>query len=55
VYKEGDLLRDYRPTGFSGADSTVKRSRGIIAHAFVDADYTKRMEPADIIKALKSL
>jgi len=28
---------------------------GIIAHAFVDADYTQRMEPADIIKALKSL
>ncbi|MDQ6967041.1 MAG: peroxiredoxin-like family protein [Mariprofundaceae bacterium] len=28
---------------------------GIIAHAFVDADYTKRMEPAAIIEALKAL
>ncbi|OIO67769.1 MAG: alkyl hydroperoxide reductase [Zetaproteobacteria bacterium CG12_big_fil_rev_8_21_14_0_65_55_1124] len=26
---------------------------GIIAHAFVDADYTKRMEPADIVEALQ--
>lgn len=30
-------------------------SGGVIAHAFVDSDYTKRMEPADIVAILKAL
>lgn len=28
---------------------------GVIAHAFVDADYSKRMEPADVVAALDGL
>ena len=28
---------------------------GLIKHAYIDADYTKRMEPADIIETLKML
>ena len=28
---------------------------GIVKHAFVDADYTRRMEPEDILSVLKSL
>lgn len=49
--------------GYNGDDSFelpmpatyVIRQNGEIAHAFVDADYTQRMEPADIIKVLKEL
>ena len=33
----------------------VVNKDGLITHSFVDADYTKRMEPADIIEALKKL
>lgn len=33
----------------------VIKQGGEIAHAFVDADYTQRMEPADIISILKML
>ncbi len=33
----------------------VIRTDGQIAYGFVDADYTKRMEPAEIIQTLKSL
>ncbi|TVO71950.1 peroxiredoxin-like family protein [Sedimenticola selenatireducens] len=33
----------------------VVRTDGQIAYGFVNADYTKRMEPAEIIQALKSL
>ncbi|MDJ0703536.1 MAG: peroxiredoxin-like family protein [Leptolyngbyaceae cyanobacterium MO_188.B28] len=33
----------------------VIKSDGAIAHAFVDPDYTKRMDPADIVAALRSL
>lgn len=33
----------------------VINTDGEIVHAFVDADYTQRMEPADIIKVLKNL
>jgi len=28
---------------------------GVVAHAFVDEDYTKRMEPSEIVEVLKSL
>jgi len=28
---------------------------GVIKHSYIDADYTKRMEPADIIETLKTL
>ncbi|MDT8375527.1 MAG: peroxiredoxin-like family protein [Mariprofundaceae bacterium] len=28
---------------------------GVVAHAFVDVDYTKRMEPSEIIEVLKKL
>lgn len=49
--------------GYNGDDSFelpipatyVINQKGIIEHAFVDADYTQRMEPADIIKVLKNL
>ncbi len=49
--------------GYNGDDSFelpmpatyVIKQNGEIAHAFVDADYTQRMEPADIINVLKSL
>ncbi|MEQ8837945.1 MAG: AhpC/TSA family protein, partial [Lacipirellulaceae bacterium] len=30
-------------------------TQGIIRYAFLDADYTKRAEPADIVAAVKSL
>jgi len=30
-------------------------SDGVIAHAFVDVDYTRRMEPAEIVEILKTL
>lgn len=33
----------------------VISSEGIVKMAFVDADYTKRLEPSDVIKILKSL
>jgi peroxiredoxin len=33
----------------------VVNSNGIVTSAFVDADYRKRMEPAEIIKALQEL
>ncbi len=33
----------------------VINSEGIVKMAFVDADYTKRLEPSDVIKILKSL
>jgi len=33
----------------------VTDGSGVIRHAFIDADYTKRMEPTDIIEALKTL
>lgn len=33
----------------------VIRPDGEIAYAFVDADYTRRMEPAEIVEVLKSL
>ena len=33
----------------------VIKSDGAIAHAFMDPDYTKRMDPADILAALRSL
>jgi len=29
--------------------------KGVVAHAFVDVDYTKRMEPSEIIEILKRL
>ena len=49
--------------GYNGDDSFelpmpatyVIKQNGEIAHVFVDADYTQRMEPADIIKVLNSL
>lgn len=49
--------------GYNGDDSFelpmpatyVIKQNGEIAHAFVDADYTQRMEPADIIDVLKGL
>ena len=49
--------------GYNGDDSFelpmpatyVIKQNGEIEHAFVDADYTQRMEPADIIKVLNSL
>ena len=49
--------------GYNGDDSFelpmpatyVIRQDGVIAHAFVDADYTQRMEPSDIVDVLKSL
>jgi len=33
----------------------VTDGSGVIKHSFVDADYTKRMEPTEIIEALKTL
>ena len=33
----------------------IVNKEGVIAESFVDADYTKKMEPADIIEALKNL
>jgi len=33
----------------------VTDSSGVVRHAFVDADYTKRMEPTAIIETLKAL
>jgi len=33
----------------------IIRSDGVVAHAFVDVDYTKRCEPEEIIEVLKSL
>jgi len=33
----------------------IVRPDGTVAHGFVDADYTQRMEPAEIIKILKTL
>ncbi|WP_031480129.1 peroxiredoxin-like family protein [Maridesulfovibrio frigidus] len=33
----------------------VISTHGIVAYHFVDADYTKRLEPSDIIKALKEI
>jgi peroxiredoxin len=30
-------------------------SNGTIAHAFVDTDYTKRLEPAEAVEALKKI
>ena len=49
--------------GYNGDDSFelpmpatyVINQQGEIMHAFVDADYTQRMEPADIIEILKNL
>lgn len=49
--------------GYNGDDSFelpipatyVIKQNGEIVHAFVDADYTQRMEPADIIDVLKGL
>ena len=49
--------------GYNGDDSFelpmpatyVIKQNGEIVHAFVDADYTQRMEPADIIDVLKIL
>ncbi|MBT3204403.1 MAG: AhpC/TSA family protein [Gammaproteobacteria bacterium] len=49
--------------GYNGDDSfelpmpatyVIKQNREIV-HAFVDADYTQRMEPADIVSVLKNL
>jgi len=33
----------------------IVRRDGTVAHAFVDADYTRRMEPAEIVEILKTL
>ncbi|MEA3277185.1 MAG: hypothetical protein U9Q81_18240 [Pseudomonadota bacterium] len=33
----------------------IVRQDGIVAHAFVNADYTQRMEPAEIVARLGSL
>ncbi|MDQ7012160.1 MAG: peroxiredoxin-like family protein [Mariprofundaceae bacterium] len=33
----------------------IVRPDGTVAHAFVDADYTQRMEPAEIVEILKTL
>lgn len=33
----------------------VVATDGTVVHAFVNADYTKRLEPAEIISALKNL
>lgn len=33
----------------------VIRKDGTVAYAFVDADHTKRLDPEDIIKALKNI
>lgn len=33
----------------------VIRQDGTVAFHFADADYTKRLEPAEVVKALKSL
>ncbi len=49
--------------GYNGDDSFelpmpatyVIKQNGEIVHAFVDADYTQRMEPADIVSVLKNL
>ena len=49
--------------GYNGDDSFelpmpatyVIKQDGEIAHAFVDADYTQRMEPAEIVDVLKTL
>lgn len=49
--------------GFNGDDTFklpvpatfVIGQDGVIAYAFADADYTKRLEPAEIVKALKAL
>ncbi len=48
--------------GYNGDDSFelpmpatyVIKQNGEIVHAFVDADYTQRMEPADIVSVLKN-
>jgi peroxiredoxin len=32
----------------------IVRQDGVIAHAFVNADYTQRMEPAEIVARLQS-
>ena len=33
----------------------VVGTNGVIAHAFVDADYTKRLDPQEIIETLKKM
>ncbi len=33
----------------------IVRQDGVVAHAFVNADYTQRMEPADIVAGLETL
>ncbi|MEQ8211940.1 MAG: peroxiredoxin-like family protein [Lacipirellulaceae bacterium] len=58
VYKDRIKLKEY-----NGDDSYelplsavyVIDTQGIIRYAFLDADYTKRAEPADIVAAVKSL
>lgn len=37
------------------AATYIVKSDGIICYSFVDADYTKRAEPADILDALKNI
>ena len=37
------------------AATYVIATDGTIAHSFVDADYTKRLDPADIVSALQAL
>jgi len=68
VYKLADELRTIYPTfGIDLVDSNgdasfelpfpatyVVDTDGTIIHAFVDADYTKRLEPAEIIKVLRT-
>ena len=33
----------------------VVDTQGVIRYAFIDADYTKRAEPSDVVEAVKSL
>ncbi|MEM8717257.1 MAG: AhpC/TSA family protein, partial [Cyanobacteria bacterium P01_G01_bin.4] len=37
------------------AATYVIAPNGKVAHAFVDADYTKRLDPEDIVSALQAL
>ena len=37
------------------AATYVIATDGTVAHSFVDADYTKRLDPADIVAALQKL
>lgn len=65
---QDDLVAEYRDMGIDVAESNggteweiplpatyvIRRDR-TIAYAFVDADYRKRAEPADVIAAIKAL